>query len=189
METTTNIERVAQQTCKIVDGIRPDQLGLPTPCTQWTVRDVINHITAGGIIFATCVEQGSMSDEAMGALVTGDNLGDDYRGAFRAAANKALSAFGAPGAAEKMVKLPFGEMPAGVALNLAVVDLMTHGADLAYATGQRIEDEQLLQTALSVGRQMVSPDLRAAGLFGPEQPVSDSASAMEKLLAFAGRRV
>jgi uncharacterized protein (TIGR03086 family) len=189
MEPAAAIQRVAQQTSQIVDGISPDQLSLPTPCAEWTVRDVINHITAGGIIFATCVEQGSMPDEAMGALVTGDNLGDDYRRAFRAAANRALAAFSTPGAAEKIVKLPFGEMPAGVALNLAVFDLMTHGADLAYATGQRIEDEDLLQTALGVGQQMVGPELRAAGLFGPEQPAPAGASTMERLLAFAGRRV
>lgn len=189
MDSLAAINRVAEETSRIVDGITPDQLSLPTPCTEWTVRDVINHITTGGIVFATSVEQGSISDEAMGALATGDNLGDDYKGAFKAAANKALAAFRIPGIADKMVKLPFGEMPAGAALTYAVFDLMTHGADLAYATGQRIEDDELLQTALGAGRQMVSPEFRASGVFSPEQPVSEGASAMEKLLAFAGRRV
>jgi|SRR5581483_553390 len=188
MDSFAAITRVGEQTMQIVDRITPEQLSLPTPCTDWTVRDVINHITTGGIIFATCVEQGAMSDGELAAVATADNLGDDYRGAFRQAATKALAAFGTPNAAEKMVKLPFGEMPAGAALNIAVFDLMTHGADLAYATGQRIEDEELLQTALSVGRQTVGP-LRESGVIGPEQPVSDGAPAMEKLLAFAGRKV
>ena len=185
----STIGRVVDQTSKIIDGISPDQLPLPTPCTEWSVRDVINHITGGALMFATCVEQGAMSDEAFAALVSGDNLGQDYRGSFKAAAGKALAAFDAPGAADKLVKLPFGEMPAGVALNLAVFDLLTHGADLAHATGQRIEDEELLQTALAVGRQMVDPNLRQPGVFDAEQPIDPAAPTMEKLLAFAGRRV
>jgi uncharacterized protein (TIGR03086 family) len=189
VDSITAMGRVVEQTGKIVDGITPEQLSLPTLCTEWSVRDVINHITGGGLMFATCVEQGAMSDEAIGALVTGDNLGDNYRGAFKAAAAKALAAFDAPGAADKPVKLPFGEMPAGVALNIAVFDLLTHAADLARATSQRIDDEELVQTALAVGRQMVGPDLRKPGVFDAEQSIDPGAPAMEKLLAFAGRRL
>lgn len=130
-----------------------------------------------------------MSDEAVGALAMGDNLGEDYQGAFKSAAARALAAFSAPGASDKLVKLPFGEMPAGVALNVAVFDLLTHAADLAQATGQRIEDDELLETALAVGHQTVGPELRKAGVFGPEQSIAADAPAMEKLLAFAGRRL
>jgi uncharacterized protein (TIGR03086 family) len=189
MDSAAAIQRVVQQTSAIIDGITPDQLSRPTLCTEWRVRDIINHITSGAIIFATCVERGSISDQELGALAAGDNLGDDYRGAFKAAAAKALAAVSAPGASDKLVKLPFGEMPAGVAINIAVFDVLTHAADLAYATGQRIEDEELLQTALAAGRQMVGPEMRQPGVYEPEQAVAEPAPTMEKLLAFAGRRL
>lgn len=189
MDTLKAMQQVMDQTAEVVDGTKPSQLGDPTPCTEWTVRDVINHIVGGSTMFAVCIEQGSVPDELLGKLMAGDNLGDDYKSAFRTAANRALAAGNQEGALEKMVKLPFGEMPAGVALNLAVFDVTTHAADLAWATGQTIEDTELLDTALEIGRQMLGPDGRQPGRFDPEVPAPANADAADRLLAFAGRRV
>jgi hypothetical protein len=105
------------------------------------------------------------------------------------ASSRALAAFGATGALDKMVKLPFGEMPAGVALNIAVFDVLTHAADTASATGQTIEDTALVETALEVGHQMIGPDLRAPGIFDPEQPAPVGTTPVVRLLAFARRKV
>jgi uncharacterized protein (TIGR03086 family) len=140
-------------------------------------------------MFATCLDQGGMSDDAIGALMTRDNLGEDYKGAFKAAVGKAFAAFSRPGASDEMVKLPFGEMPAGAAMNIAVFDLLTHAADLANATGQRIDDEVLLNTALEVGHQTIGEDWRKPGVLDPEQPIEAGAPTMDRLLAFAGRHL
>ena len=189
MDQVTMITKVLDETNRVVNGIEPSQLDNPSPCDEWTVRDVLNHITAGATMFAVCVRDGSMSDEQLGAVMAGDNLGSDYKAAFRAASVAALDAFDEPGAAEKMVKLPFGEMPAGVALSIAIFDVATHACDLATATGQKVDDEELLGAALEMGKQMIGPDLRVPGVFGPEQACSDDASTTQKLLAFAGRTV
>ncbi|MGO8864740.1 MAG: TIGR03086 family metal-binding protein [Acidimicrobiales bacterium] len=183
------IKRVISSTDQVVRGTEPSQLGLPSPCEEWTVRDVINHITGGATMFAVCVEEGSVPDELLGQLMSADNLGDDYVGAWESASSRAVAAFEVPGALDKMVKLPFGEMPAGAALDIAVVDVLTHAADIASATNQTIEDTALVETALEMGRQMIGPDLRAPGLFGPEQPAPDGAIADVRLLAFTGRKV
>ena len=79
---------------------------------------------------------GRVSDEQLGELMAGDNLGDDYKGAFHRAADDANDAFDDPGAMDRIVKLPFGEMPAGMAVNIAIFDVATHAWDLAKATGQ-----------------------------------------------------
>jgi len=189
MDTLKTMQQVIDETGRIVDGTKPSQLDDPTPCTEWTVRDLLNHITGGSTMFAVCIEEGAVPDELLGQLMGGDNLGDDYKAAFRAAANRALDAGSKPGALEKMVKLPFGEMPAGVALNFAIFDVTTHAADLARATGQTMEDTELLDTALEVGRQMVAPEMREHGPFDAEQPAPPNAGAADRLLAFAGRRV
>jgi uncharacterized protein (TIGR03086 family) len=183
------MEKVLDKAGAVVDGVKPDQLGNSTPCTEWTVRDVINHVVGGATMFAECVEQGSVPDDRLGQLMGGDNLGDDYKGAFHAASDRARAAFSGPGALEKMVKLPFGEMPAGIALNIAVMDVMTHAVDIAKATGQGINDDELMETALTIGRQLVTDDFRKPGVFDAEQPVGADASAEDKLLAFAGRKV
>jgi len=128
-------------------------------------------------------------DAELGRLMGGDNVGDDPSGAWKIASERAMAAFALPGAMEKVVKLPFGEMPGGVALNIAIFDVATHAVDLARATGQQVTDAELLEGALAMGRQMVSPELRVPGVFGDEQAAGAQASAEDKLLAFAGRKI
>jgi uncharacterized protein (TIGR03086 family) len=190
MDPVPTLERVIAESRRIVDGISPDQLGNQTLCTEWTVRDVLNHVTGGATYFARVAEEGSVPDEDIPQLLGGgDNLGDDYKGAFNAAADRAMAAFSQPGVLEKQVKLPFGEMPAGVALNIAIFDVSTHNCDIAQATGQQMQDQDVLNTALEVGRQTVQPERRVPGFFDPEQPCPDTAPADQRLLAFAGRKV
>jgi uncharacterized protein (TIGR03086 family) len=80
-------------------------------------------------------------------------------------------------------------MPASVALNIAVFDVLTHATDIARATGQTVQDTDLIETALGVGREMITPELRIPGVFDAEQPVAADAPAQDRLLAFAGRSV
>jgi len=130
------LQRVVDETTRVVDNVKEDQLGNATPCTEWTVRDIVNHITGGATMFAISAEQGSVPDEMLGQLMGGDNLGNDPQAAWATAATRAMSAFQQPGALDKIVKLPFGEMPGGVALNIAVFDVLTHAVDIARAAGR-----------------------------------------------------
>jgi|SRR5581483_4291452 len=189
MDSVTLLGRVVRETQRVVDNISEDQLGRPTLCEEWTVRDVLNHITGGATMFALSAEQGSVPDDRLGDLLTGDNLGDDFKRSFREASEHALGAFQGPGVLDRIVKLPFGEMPAGIALDIAVFDVATHACDLARATGQAITDDDLLQTALDMGRKLIGPEFRVPGVFAEERNVADTASLEDKLLAFAGRRV
>jgi uncharacterized protein (TIGR03086 family) len=189
MDSVALLQRVVDETTSVVDKIGPDQLGDPTPCTEWTIRDLLNHITGGSTMFAVSAEQGSVPDDLMAQLMGGDNLGDDYKGAWAAASGRAMAVFGQPGVLERIVKLPFGEMPAGIALNIAIFDVATHATDLAHATGQTISDTNLLEAALEMGHQMIGPDLRQPGIFDPEQPAPPDAPITDRLLAFAGRKI
>jgi uncharacterized protein (TIGR03086 family) len=80
-------------------------------------------------------------------------------------------------------------MPAGVALNIAVFDVLTHAVDIARSTGQEVRDTDLIETALAMGHQMVGPELRIPGVFDPEQAAPADAPPADRLLAFAGRRI
>ena len=183
------LQRVVDTTTDVIGHTTNAQLSNPTLCTEWTVKDLINHMVTGATIFAISAEQGAVPDAVLGELTSSDNVGDDPQGAWNTAANRALTAYEAPGVMEKMVKLPFGEMPAGVALNIAIFDVATHSVDLARATGQQVTDTELLEGALGIARQMLGPDLRAPGIFGDEQPCPDGAPVDDRLLAFAGRKL
>ena len=184
------LERVVSELRKVVDGITPEQMSSPTPCTSWDVRGVLNHVTGGSIMFAECVENGSISDEEFARLSSADLVGDDPSGVFGAAADRALAAFAAPGAMERMVTLPFGTMPAGVAANIAVFDLTVHALDLARATGQSTElDPNVLQAGWDAAQGMLSPELRSTGMFADAQPCADDAPLGDRLMAYTGRSI
>jgi uncharacterized protein (TIGR03086 family) len=189
MDNVALLQRTVDQVDRLTANLTDDQLTAATPCTEWTVRDLLNHITGGAEMFALSAELGAVPDSEMGRLMGGDNLGDDWRSAWSAASKKAVAVYSQPGVMEKTVTLPFGAMPAGVALNIAIFDVATHAADLATATGQKVDDEELLDAALAMGKQMIGPDFRAPGIFGDEQPCPEGASKAEQLLAFAGRKV
>ena len=168
MDSIVMINKVLGETSRIVDGIEPDQLDNPTPCEGWTVRDVLNHITGGADMFAIAATEGKVSDEKLGQLMVGDNLGTDYKASFEAASGRAKQAFNAPGVAEKMVTLPFGEMPAGVAVNFAIFDVTTHTWDLAKGTNQSTDlDPEVLGAALDAAQLMLSDDFRGARAVRP----------------------
>jgi uncharacterized protein (TIGR03086 family) len=183
------LQRVVDATSGVIDNVSTAQLAAQTPCSEWTVSDLINHMVGGATMFAVSVEEGSVPDDLLGRLMGGDNLGGDPQHAWKAASKRALAAFGLPGAMDKTVKLPFGEMPAAIALNIAIFDVATHAVDLARATDQHVSDSEMLEGALAIGHQMIGPDLRAPGVFGPEQSVGAGASIEDQLLAFAGREI
>jgi uncharacterized protein (TIGR03086 family) len=188
VESIAMLQRVVDTTNGVLEHTTTAQLSNPTLCTEWTVKDLLNHMIGGATMFAVSAEQGSIPDDMLGKLMGGDNVGSDPQGAWATASTRALTAFEAPGVMEKIVKLPFGEMPAGIALDIAIFDVATHAVDLARATGQHVTDDELLEVALATGRQMVGPELRTPGVFGDEQAINGSASAEDRLLAFAGRK-
>lgn len=188
MDEVATMQRVIAVTGAVVDNIEPQQLDDPSPCDAWTVREVLNHITGGAEMFALCVREGSVPEAALGELMTGDRLGDDYKGAFHRAAAAANEAFGTPGAMDRIVRLPFGEMPAGMAVNIAIFDVTTHAWDLAKATGQSTDlDPEIAAVAYQVAQAMLSDDMRATGRFGPAVDVPADATAADRLAAFTGR--
>ncbi len=189
MDNVAMLGRVVTETTRLVEGTTGELLERQTPCAGWTARDLINHITGGATMFAMSAESGSVPDEVIGQLMGGDNLGENPQGAWKTASARALAAFEIPGVLDKIVKLPFGEMPAGVALGIAIFDVATHATDLAHATGQGVEDLAMLEAALAMGKQMVGPELRVPGVFDAEVTVADDAPIADRLLAFAGRRI
>ena len=188
MDEVATMRRVVAFTGEVVDRIEPEQLDDPSPCAAWTVRDVLAHIVAGAEVFGRCVRDGSISDAELGAVLSTDVLGDDYQASFHRACDAALDAFAVPGAMDRIVAVPIGEMPARMAVTIAIVDVTTHAWDLATATGQRTDfDPEVVGIAYRAALMMLSDDLRATGRFGPLVPVADDAPLFDRLAAFTGR--
>ena len=121
-----------------------------------------------------------------------DVVGDDWAGAYHRAAEELLAAWRREGALERMVKLPFGEVPAVWQVGQQITDLAVHGWDLATATGQPTDlDPEVGQLALDWGRENLKPQFRGdeadGHAFGTEIPVAEDALLYDRLAGFFGR--
>jgi len=183
------LEEAFASTRKVLANIKDDQLGDPTPCQTWDVRQVINHIIAGAHWFGESTDAGEGAPQHEDDFAGGDRLE-----AFDEGVKKAVTAFNAPGAQEKIVNLPFGEFPGAIFMALATTDAFTHGWDLARATGQDAArlNPDLAKQLLIGAKAAISDEFRGpdgAAPFGPEVKVPDSAPASDQLAGFLGRKV
>ena len=64
MDELATMRRLVEIAGQVVDRIGPEQLGDPSPCRAWTVRDVLNHLVAGAEVFGCCVREGSITEAA-----------------------------------------------------------------------------------------------------------------------------
>ncbi|MGV9268984.1 TIGR03086 family metal-binding protein [Kitasatospora sp. NPDC003701] len=165
--------------------VAPDQWDAPTPCTDWSVRDVVNHLT-GEQLWVPELLMGSTVAE-VGGRFDGDVLGTDPAAAWTAAAEAARAAFEVPGATELTVHLSFGDVSAQYYLDQLTTDAVVHTWDLAEGIGHRTRlPAGLVDFAL--GEMAGYGDLSGSGLFDPPVPVPDEADPQARLLALAGRR-
>ncbi len=171
----------------LVANVKPDQLSAPTPCTDWDVRDLVSHFVGGAGLFASAFSGEPLDIDPDASMP--DLVGDDPLGAFDGAIAAFAGAVDQPGAIDRMLTLPFGTLPGPMVLELLKFDLLVHCWDLATATGQLFDPPaDAVEHGLQTAQMMISPELRG-GPFGAEVPVATSATPMERLVAFTGRRV
>jgi uncharacterized protein (TIGR03086 family) len=180
------LSRAADQTGEIISRIRPGQETLPTPCSEWDVRALVNHVVLDVQQFTVMASGGAWEQG------DGDVVGDDWEGAYREAARSLLEAWRREGALDQTIKTPMGELPATWRVGNQIADLVVHGWDIAKATGQSSElDPELGRVALDWAKENLRPEFRgeegSGRSFGPEVPVSDDAPLHDRLAGFFGR--
>jgi uncharacterized protein (TIGR03086 family) len=180
------LEQAFASTGGILANVSGDDLDLPTPCASWSVRDLVNHIVGGTNYFSVTAETG-----AAPPVGDADHTTGDFKREFEQGAQRAVKAFSAPGAMEKTMNLPFGQIPGSIFVLIAATDTFTHGWDLAKATGQPTDLDPALADQLFQAAQVIPDEMRGAdgqAPFGPKVEVPASASAANKLAGFMGRQ-
>ncbi len=165
----------------VLANVSPDQFGAPTPCSEWTVHDLIEHVIGGNERVG--IWSGS-TDEPPARP-------DDIVAAHRASAAAAHAVFARPDGMSTMFKLPFAEIPGQIFIGMRTSDVLTHAWDLAASTGQSTDlDPELAAEQLAAARGLVGPQCRGPGMpFGDEQPCSSERAPADRLAAFLGREV
>jgi uncharacterized protein (TIGR03086 family) len=162
----------------VVDAVRADQLDSPTPCTEWTVQQLIDHLAGGTEYLVSAAER---REPAQPKGATGSD--------FRRGVADVLTAMKRPGAMEQMCISPLGfEWSVTQAVAGTFMDVLIHSWDLARATGQ---DEKLDPDLVDACTAMFLPEMpergRATGIIGPAVEFGDDASPQDRLLAAMGR--
>jgi len=167
----------------LVDRITVDQWMAPTPCTEWNVRDLVNHLVGMNLVFVALFEGSPMPERGA------DRLGADPAGAYRRSTAALQAAAARPGALERSQWTSAGVATGVERLQWRTVDLLAHGWDLVQATGVVAElPDDLVEQALTFVRAQL-PSQPRAGRFADPQPISDDAPAIDRLAAFTGRPV
>ena len=185
MDGPQQLEIVVPMVSEIIGNIRPDQLENPTSCRGWVVRDVLAHMVGGATTFAFLFRGEDPPDLSGRDLLRGDPAGafDEAVGGFAAAA--AL-----PGALDRTIASPVGELRGSDFLRFVALDGLIHSWDLATATDQPFAPPDDLVAEIDVfARDAITPSARGDDSFAAEAEPPAGADPHERLLAFCGRRL
>jgi uncharacterized protein (TIGR03086 family) len=183
MDSLTRFDQAAAAASAVVAGVRPDQLDDPTPCTEWTVRQLLHHLVGGNARFAALIA-GTPLPDADSTFLT-----DDLTADFDRSVGRLRALFTQPDGLTRLAPTPFGQQPGAFLASMRASEMLLHGWDLARATGQPTDlAPEVAEHCLEDFRR-----LRAANqgntMFAPPQPIPDNAPAADRLAAYAGRTV
>ncbi|GAA0403459.1 TIGR03086 family protein [Acrocarpospora corrugata] len=185
------LERGFETTTSLLASVPADGWDRPSPCADWTVRQVGNHL-AGGLTLLARVANGEpvAPEEHDPRLTSGtDHLGSDPAASFAAVAERCLAAFGAPGALERIVSFAAGPVPAAVLADVCLLESLVHGWDIASGAQVSFKPEDaVLDAVTAFSQRAIGAENRANGQFGPALTAAPADPPLTSLLAHLGRQ-
>jgi len=182
-------EHALDETAWLVAGVGPDQMSLPTPCSDWDVRALLTHLVGGNVRYAGLARGEPMRQGlARGGNPATDLLGDDPANAYRRSATAVDAAWRDPALLDRTFELPIGVLPGRAALTLHLVETIVHGWDLAKATRQQPAfDPDVVQAATRFVQPAAPGKSPPSAAFATPVPVADDLPEIDRLAAFLGR--
>jgi uncharacterized protein (TIGR03086 family) len=175
----------AEAAARVVDGVRGGQLADPTPCTDWDVRALLNHLILWTSYSLEKRAQGeSVSEELM---ATDFAAQPDFAAGYRAQLDRALEAWADPAAWTRKLDVMGSATPASDVAALNLAEMILHGWDLAVATGQQYTVPEPAAAAALDAISANAELFRQYQGFAAEVPVPDGASALDRALGLSGR--
>lgn len=171
--------RATEQAAVVMAGVATEQLSSATPCTAWSVQDLVDHMVGSTeYLLASLAGRDPVPPSGVG-------VGD-----YRAGVDAVLDGLSAPGVLDRTCLSPLGfEWTVGQAVAGTFMDNLVHTWDLATATGQDATLDADLVAACTAMFFPTMPEMgRAGGLIGPAVEVPADAPAQVVFLAALGRR-
>lgn len=190
MEALDALEQASREYETRLRQVGKDQWDLPTPCTEWSVRDLANHLLLGTRMSVQLLAGSSQQDVLAGL---GDDLmvdEDDPVAAFVTLAARMQQGFAAPGGLDGTVDHPMGEIPRTMFIGFRIMDNATHAWDLARAIGADDTLDADLVRRMWDDIQPMADGLGELGIFGTSASgdVGEDAPLQTRYLDLVGRR-
>ncbi len=167
------LARALRQAEELIATVTPDQASLPTPCAEWDLRTLVNHVVRDTDQF-TKMATGAKWEPGEIALAP-----DQWLNAFASGSSGLLSAWREQGALDAANTNRISQQ---------IAEFSVHGWDIARATGHTGElDAEVAAFGLNWAKQALKPEYRGTA-FGPEVEIGSDAPEVDQLAAFFGRR-
>lgn len=181
MDPRQQLDEILPLLDKLVAPLDAAQLDAPTACASFAVRQVLEHMIGGATVFAAAFR----GQEPSVAPTTADPVT-----AFPIAMAELRAAVSSPGALERTIAAPFGQVPGDTFARFVAMDGLVHGWDIATATGQPYDPPaEVVAQVDGFARQAISDDMRDGDTFAAAVEPPVGASPIVRLAAFTGRAV
>lgn len=186
MDPMAMYREAVDKTGRLIAGVKPDQMGNPTPCKKYNARELVNHIIGSDYFFVSLQRGESMDPEAP----TPDLAGDNPKAAYDDSVKAVMQMWQTPGVMEQTFNLGPMSMPGSQVVGIAMMEASVHGWDLAKATGQDTTIDPAIAGGIYEGMKGNIPaEMRGDdSFFAPEVKVPDDAPVQDKLLGYLGRQ-
>jgi uncharacterized protein (TIGR03086 family) len=167
--------------------IRPVQWTWSTPCSEWDVRALVNHVTRGNLNYELLVRGGTSAEFLR--LREVDALGPNALEAYRRSVASVTAAFSEQGALDRVLDYPMGAVPGRRALTVRIIDTTIHTWDLARAIGaDEVLDPPLVSWVDRHWGDVYAELVRAPFFDRPGGDERGAQSPQERMLRRSGRR-
>ncbi|GAA1881633.1 TIGR03086 family metal-binding protein [Pseudonocardia ailaonensis] len=178
---TVTLAPAAHRLAALLPAIRPEQLADPTPCPDYSVAALLDHLMGLTEAFTDAAHKTAQGSQA--PVATAEHLDPDWRTELPDRLAALVAAWREPEAWEGETEAGGVVMPAAVLGVVALNEIVVHGWDLARATRQRFSvDAVSAHACLDLCRGFAEH-----GVFGPPVEVGAGAPVFHRMLGYAGR--
>jgi uncharacterized protein (TIGR03086 family) len=184
------VDASAERVAGLVGQVGPEQWNDPTPCTEWDVRTLVGHLIVGRQGCCALLKGASAAKYLSMYEQQGEAAGTDPVMRYEAAVRSARAVLAEPGALERTVHHPIGDIPGSRLLVMLIADSVVHSWDLATAIGVDPGlDEQLVELVYG----QYAPRAQSGALYttgwvaAPTRPLPEGATPLERLIHLMGR--
>lgn len=183
-----DLEPAARQIGSLIGSVDDRQLSGPTPCPDYSVRELIAHVLGLSVAFRDAARKdfGPTTDTSPDSALP--VLPDDWRETLPPLLDELVAAWRAPSASEGMTRAGGVDLPGPVAAMVVSNELVVHGWDLARSTGQEFRAAEANLRSSEVLLAPADDGSGPGGLFGPPVPVPQDAPLLDRVIALSGRR-